>query len=436
MSGQLGSSSAALRGSRVAVACVSFALVGGLLGGVVPAASADDDRDRVASQLEAAESRVEGVRADLEGMDAEIAKLYLELEGLNASIPVAEQELEAAREKAQASAREHQAAMDQLEAAQGENQRLIDEIAQAEYQEEETRKAIATYARALYSEGDPSALTLMLTDTSAEDIASRMAVQESMTRVQNSALVSALRVQEQTKSQAVRQEAVTERISALEERARAAAETAEEAKHASEKKLAELQDMQTKAATKKKEWESKKSVAVAQLKKHEAEQEKMRKKLAQIDEKNRQENLVFETPAQAASSGGGFFSSPLRIGLQMTSPFGWRLHPVLGTNRLHNGTDFAANCGTPVYAASPGVVSDVTFEEAGGNVVYVNHGLRNGSSYMTAYVHLEGTNVSPGQSVGPGSVIGWVGTTGYSTGCHLHFSVMQDGGYVDPMPFL
>lgn len=436
MSGQLGSSSVSSRGLRAAVVCVSFALVGGLLSVMMPAASADDDRDRVESQLAAAESRAATLRSDLEGMDAQIAKVYLELEGLNASIPVAEKELESTREQAEASAREHQATVDQLEAAEGENQRLTDEIAQAERQEEETRQAIATYARALYAEGDPSALTLMLTDTDADDIASRVAVQESMTRVQNAALVSALRVQEQTKSQVVRQEAVTERISDLEERARATAQAAQEAQHASEKKLSDLEKMRSQAASKKKEWESKKSVAVAQLKKHEAEQDKMRKKLAEIDEKNRRENVVFDAPPQVGSSGGNLLNSPLRVGLQMTSPFGWRVHPVLGTARLHNGTDFAADCGTPVYSALPGVVSAVTVEEAGGNVVYVNHGLRNGNSYVTAYVHLEGTNVYPGQSVSTGSVVGWVGATGYATGCHLHFSVMENGADVDPMDYL
>lgn len=429
-------SSAFGRGLRGAVALVAAgALAAGSLSMVVPAANAEDDRDSVAAQVEAGEARVEELRSSLEGIDANLAKVFLELEGLNASIPVAQSELDAAQVAVEAAHREHQAAVDQLDVAQAELSRLRHDIEQAEQTEEEVRLAIGNYARALYLEGDPSALSVMLTDTDARDISQRVAANEAMTRMQHGALEKALQIQEQSKNQVLRQGAVEKRISRLEEKARAAAEAAEESERAAEAKLGELTRLQANAASKKKEWESKKATAVAQLAKQEAEYEKMKAKLAAIDEENRKKQVTF-APAAAAPSSGGFFNVPLRGGLVMTSPFGWRIHPVLGTSRLHNGTDFAAGCGTPIYAAAPGVVSAVTFEEAGGNVVYVNHGMMGGSSFMTAYVHMEATNVYPGQSVDTGSVVGWVGTTGYSTGCHLHFSVMQNGSYVDPMDYL
>lgn len=424
------------RGIRGTVALVaSGALAAGSLSMVVPAANAEDDRDSVAAQVEAGEARVEELRSSLEGIDANLAKVFLELEGLNASIPVAQSELDAAQVAVEAAHREHQAVVDQLEVGQAELSRLRHDIEQAEQTEEEVRLAIGNYARALYLEGDPSALSVMLTDTDARDISQRVAANEAMTRMQHGALEKALQIQEQSKNQVLRQGAVEERISRLEEKARAAAEAAEESERAAEAKLGELTRLQANAASKKKEWESKKATAVAQLAKQEAEYEKMKAKLAAIDEENRKKQVTFATPAAAPSS-GGFFNVPLRGDLVMTSPFGWRIHPVLGTSRLHNGTDFGAGCGTPIYAAAPGVVSAVTFEEAGGNVVYVNHGMMGGSSFMTAYVHMEATNVYPGQSVDTGSVVGWVGTTGYSTGCHLHFSVMQNGSYVDPMDYL
>ena len=120
----------------------------------------------------------------------------------------------------------------------------------------------------------------------------------------------------------------------------------------------------------------------------------------------------------------------------MTSPFGWRVHPVLGISRYHNGTDFAANCGTEIYPVAEGVVTAVTVETAGGNVVYVNHGMMNGASMSTAYVHMQSPNVHVGQQVGRDTVLGWVGATGYATGCHLHLSVMRNGADVEPLDYL
>ena len=78
----------------------------------------------------------------------------------------------------------------------------------------------------------------------------------------------------------------------------------------------------------------------------------------------------------------------------------------------------------------------MTVETAGGNVVYVNHGMMNGASMSTAYVHMQSTNVHVGQQVGRDTVLGWVGATGYATGCHLLLSVMRNGADVEPLEYL
>lgn len=395
---------------------------------ITPFAQANDDRDNVAAQVDASEARIEQLRSQMEGIDTHLAQVFLELEGLNASIPVAEKELASAQERHDAAEREHEAAQAQLDAAQGELTRLEDEISQAESNEADARQAIGNLARTLYLEGDPSALSVVLTEESARDIAQRLSSVETLSKLQSAALASALTVQEENKNNVVRQGAVKDRISGLEETARKSADEAAKAETEAKLKVDELASLKEKAASKQKQWTEQKAKAAEQLKKQEAEHKAAQEKLAKIDAANRANNVSYV--------GNGSWGSPLRIGLVMTSPFGWRLHPVLGTSRLHNGTDFAANCGTPIYASAPGVVQDVTFEEAGGNIVYVNHGLKNGNSYITAYVHMEATNVSPGQSVGPDTVLGWVGTTGYSTGCHLHFTMIENGSFVDPMPFL
>jgi murein DD-endopeptidase MepM/ murein hydrolase activator NlpD len=109
-----------------------------------------------------------------------------------------------------------------------------------------------------------------------------------------------------------------------------------------------------------------------------------------------------------------------------------RLHPVLGYWKLHDGTDYGAPCGTPIYAARSGTVSWATYRGGYGNQVLINHGWVNGAPLMTSYSHMSAFSVSAGQRVSQGQRIGYVGTTGYSTGCHLHFMVYVDGKTVNP----
>lgn len=121
---------------------------------------------------------------------------------------------------------------------------------------------------------------------------------------------------------------------------------------------------------------------------------------------------------------------------QVTSPFGMRVHPITGVLKLHDGTDFRAPCGTPILAAASGTVVAVGSEGAYGLQVTVRHGVISGVDLTTSYSHLSRSGVASGQVVGPGQVVGWSGTTGSSTGCHLHFMVSAAGGLADPMRWL
>lgn len=111
-----------------------------------------------------------------------------------------------------------------------------------------------------------------------------------------------------------------------------------------------------------------------------------------------------------------------------TSGFGMRLHPLLGYNRLHKGLDFGAGYGSPIYAVSDGVVSFAGRHGGHGNFVQLRHGGNMG----TGYAHMSRIAVSAGQHVRQGQVIGYVGSTGLSTGPHLHFEVYKDGQAVNP----
>ena len=131
------------------------------------------------------------------------------------------------------------------------------------------------------------------------------------------------------------------------------------------------------------------------------------------------------------SLGDGTFIWPVQG--PITSPFGYRTDPVTGGSEFHSGIDIGASCGTPIKAAGTGNVISAGFNTGGyGNMTLINHG----GGLSTLYGHQSSIIVSAGQNVSQGQVIGYVGSTGKSTGCHLHFEVRVNGNPVDPRGFL
>lgn len=120
----------------------------------------------------------------------------------------------------------------------------------------------------------------------------------------------------------------------------------------------------------------------------------------------------------------------------VTSQFGMRWHPILNYWRLHAGTDFGAACGAPVVASLKGTVVSAGYAGGSGLQVKVDHGTVKGGSLVTTYNHLSSLGVRAGQAIGEGQGLGRVGTTGLSTGCHLHFETLRDGKYVNPVDLL
>ncbi|BCT74720.1 hypothetical protein SCMU_05620 [Sinomonas cyclohexanicum] len=141
---------------------------------------------------------------------------------------------------------------------------------------------------------------------------------------------------------------------------------------------------------------------------------------------------VYVAQADLGRPETGKLYAPLTT-LVPTSGFGYRTSPLTGqVGEFHWGQDFAAACGTPVYAADSGVVRAAGWHPwGGGNRVEIDHG----NGLVTTYNHMLGAAVKTGEPVEVGQVIGLVGSTGSSTGCHLHFETIRDGKYIDPMTF-
>ena len=182
----------------------------------------------------------------------------------------------------------------------------------------------------------------------------------------------------------------------------------------------------------------------AQAAKHQSGDEEFRQLFSSwqsMDKPAARQNLV--SIARPASSIGGAIPgfAPQKVsipslvpvdGVKLTSDYGMRWHPVLGGRRQHKGVDLGAPIGTPIHAAPDGMVERADWFSGYGLYVTIEHG----GEIETRYGHMSRLNVAAGQMVHKGDIIGYVGTTGRSTGPHLHYEVRVAGEAVNPMPYL
>ena len=178
------------------------------------------------------------------------------------------------------------------------------------------------------------------------------------------------------------------------------------------------------------------SVAAAQMSAAEAQQaQKDAQAAIESDEMNYEavkkqiQKMIAAAAASKPTLSFTGFICPLKSYSRISSEYGWRKNPVTGVNKLHAGTDFAAPGGTPIYAAASGYVQVAGWSTGGyGNYVIIYHGkMSDGNTYSTLYAHMRSVATSAGKYVKQGELIGYVGTTGNSTGNHLHLEVWKGG---------
>lgn len=178
------------------------------------------------------------------------------------------------------------------------------------------------------------------------------------------------------------------------------------------------------------------SVAAAQMSAAEAQQaQKDAQAAIESDEMNYEavkkqiQKMIAAAAASKPTLSFTGFICPLKSYSRISSEYGWRKNPVTGVNKLHAGTDFAAPGGTPIYAAASGYVQVAGWSSGGyGNYVIIYHGkMSDGNQYSTLYGHMRSVATSAGKYVQQGEIIGYVGSTGNSTGNHLHLEVWTGG---------
>jgi murein DD-endopeptidase MepM/ murein hydrolase activator NlpD len=295
------------------------------------------------------------------------------------------------------------------------------------------RARIGRLARAVYQHGGSIADISMLLDArSPADFTERLVALQTIVTSQRSALADLQKVTDNYGNQTISLERTRDSLAAAREKAEREVETVAELAaraQAAEQQVRQLVDAQRNA------------LAAAQAARAEDE-----RRLAELrGESTRLQALLAAQVRRAFGPGalvsgagtpvqGGVLTFPV-IG-PVTSPFGMRVHPITGVRKLHTGTDFGVPCGTPIKAARSGTVLVAEYNQAYGWRTVLSHGIVGGVLLTTTYNHQMALGVATGDQVLGGQVIGHVGTTGYSTGCHLHFELLVNSDLVDPLPWL
>ncbi len=402
-------------------------------GGGVPAWSSYDDEIAQANKDKAnKEQQARDLEHDLAETDQAIADASIRLTELNQKLPVVQEEYRLAQQRYDAAVLQQSIVAGKLEAAQAEDAALTEQIDADDAKIEELRDVLGEIARAEYQGSrEDASLSIFFGAQTSDEFVDDYAYRETTSRVQSNNLEQMEELAAVNRNRKTRQEAVRSYIEELKVRADALVVEAQQAKDAAEAKKLEVETLLAEAERIKAYLESQRAAYVAKQKELEAAEAALKVELEALWKKKLDEESV----NGSGSLVKGFLSPPTSVPY-ITSSYGWRIHPIYGYGRLHAGTDFRAYCGTPILAAADGTVEWATYRFGFGNQVMLDHGVVSGKVLFTSYNHFSSFAVSSGQSVERGQVVGYSGTTGTSTACHLHFEVYVNGSTVDPMKYV
>jgi murein DD-endopeptidase MepM/ murein hydrolase activator NlpD len=408
---------------RLAAASVACTLALGAL--AVPLASADP-KDLKHKQHQAQE-QVEHAEHALEESSDRLQQARSDLQQAVDDLASARGAYWAAKAKLDAAEIRDQEMQDRLEAAE---QRLEDaqtDLAQGQDALADQRIALTDTVTDIYEQGDPQLLafaTILESRTTADltrqaELSDVIVGREARAYDDLHAAEVLLQVRE-NEVQAARDDVEEQRVAAAEH-------------------LKTMQQLTTEAAT------AKESVRTQVEKRRGARIEAVSARAedrADLREAKKRENQIKQMILAAAARAKGGYSGTTNgllirpVPGSITSPFGYREHPIYHYWGLHDGTDFGVSCGEPMRAVAGGTVIAQYFSTVYGNRLYLSLGQINGKNVTAVYNHATSYRVGVGDHVSQGDTVGYVGSTGWSTGCHLHFTILVNGDAVDPMGWL
>jgi murein DD-endopeptidase MepM/ murein hydrolase activator NlpD len=440
-------------GIAALVPAVAVAVAAVVTAGLLASPSAAYDPERKKRQVDASvrqlQEAVHESSAQLAAAERQFRLAEAQLPGAQAALAAAQQRLGVARARESELARKLHA-VEVAEAATVANlQRVVESIALHQ-------TTVGRIARRTYQHGSFAQLSVALQAQTPQELASRLAYVQVVLRSERNVLtklgedraelayqrarLEAVRRQVAERraeaAEAVRQtqaleqqaSAAADRVAALVDQRKAAVSAAERERAAD---LRRYQEMQAESGRLgqliRAQLARERATAAAAARRAAAERAKSRSASSPSGRRLRD---IGGSPG----SGGSLLSYP--VNGPITSPFGMRYHPILQYTKLHTGTDFGAPYGAAVRAARAGTVIQSYYHGAYGNRVVVNHGYVNGVNLVTTYNHLSRRSAFVGERLSRGEVLGAVGSTGYSTGPHLHFETLENGSFVNPMKWL
>lgn len=294
------------------------------------------------------------------------------------------------------------------------------ELALAKQQEKAQYEGMKARMKFMYERGNVAYLEMLLTSKSFGDMLNKADYIEKLTEYDMQVLENYKTVQKEI-----------EKLGKELEEEQAVLKEAKEVVEAEQENLTTLiSDKQTQI----KNYEADISDKEKLIKEYEAEIAEQNATIASLEATVEAEQKRLESLGQNSNVtyDGGMFTWPAPSYSRISSEYGMRMHPTLGVEKFHNGLDMAAPNGSPVLAAYSGVVVGAGYNASMGNYIMINHG----NDLYTVYMHCSSLFVSSGASVSAGTQIGTIGSTGRSTGPHLHFSVRLNGNYVNPWGYL
>lgn len=348
------------------------------------------------SDIKEIKEKLEKSRSDLKSyvteLDSNLAEIENKLQQINALIEEKEKEIEETKE----------------------NLRLI------KIEEKKQYAAMKSRVKFMYERGNNAYLEVLFSSKSFGDMISKATYIEKLAAYDKELLVNYQETREQ--------------ISVLEEELEGEQEVLEVAKETAEKEQANVEELIIEKQQQIERYDSDISEKEALIKEYEESIAEQDATIASLEAAVEAEQKRLEALGKNSNVkyDGGMFTWPAPSYTRISSDYGVRMHPILNVEKFHNGVDMAAPSGSPVLAAYKGTVVAASYNASMGNYVMINHG----DGLYTVYMHCSALYVSSGATVNAGEQIGTVGSTGRSTGPHLHFSVRLNGNYVSPWNYL